>query len=89
MFRCLCVHVSRVWVCVPRVCVCVCVCVCVWQEHGLPAVVEWHGKRNMEVKINELQESLTELIMSDPPVSPADALAHVKTRKTEGNLPDA
>lgn len=64
-----------------------------FEEHfkaaELAAVVEWNNKRMVEVRINELLESLTDMITSDPPASPAEALAFVKAKKQENALPDS
>ncbi len=51
-------------------------------------LVDWYTHRVVEVKVLELQSSLSDLITSDPPASPAEALAHVKARKAEHNLPE-
>lgn len=56
---------------------------------NLVSVVEWNNKRVIELKTSELQTSLTELIASDPPATPAEALAHVKGKKAENNLPES
>jgi hypothetical protein len=55
---------------------------------GLDSLVEWNAKRELEVKIAELQDSLVEMFTADPPVAPADVLAAVKAKKSENNLPE-
>ncbi len=54
----------------------------------MTAVVEWNSKRLVEVRTGELLESLAEMINSDPPATPAEALAHVKAKKLETALPE-
>lgn len=55
---------------------------------GLDALVEWNQKRTLELRINELQDALTEQIQADPPIPAAETLAMVKTKKTESDLPE-
>uniref|UniRef100_A0A7S0V4U6 W2 domain-containing protein n=1 Tax=Polytomella parva TaxID=51329 RepID=A0A7S0V4U6_9CHLO len=58
------------------------------EENGLKALVDYDKQRGTDMKVSELQEALTELIVSDPPTSPADVLAAAQSKKTESGIPD-
>ena len=51
-------------------------------------LVEWHSVQALEVKIQDLQETLVDQMMADPPAPPAEMLAMLKAKKAEGDLPD-
>jgi hypothetical protein len=54
----------------------------------LGKLVDWNVRRTQEVKVQELQESLSDMITSDPPATPAEALTHVKSKVAEHRLPE-
>mmetsp|Transcript_22873 Transcript_22873/g.58315 ORF Transcript_22873/g.58315 Transcript_22873/m.58315 type:complete len:424 (-) Transcript_22873:283-1554(-) len=56
---------------------------------GLEALVDWNMRRDVEIKINELQQALTEMITADPPLPASEVLAMMKTRKAENDLPES
>lgn len=58
------------------------------QAEGLSALVEYNNKKAIEVHQEELKLSLSEMIMTDPPMTVKECIDHVKTRKSEWQLPD-
>mmetsp|Transcript_1455 Transcript_1455/g.3202 ORF Transcript_1455/g.3202 Transcript_1455/m.3202 type:complete len:425 (-) Transcript_1455:625-1899(-) len=54
----------------------------------LTALVEWNAKREEEVKIDELQNAISDAIAADPPTPVAEVLALIKAKKAENDLPD-
>ncbi|GLI62166.1 hypothetical protein VaNZ11_004746, partial [Volvox africanus] len=56
---------------------------------GLGALVDWDVQREIDLRVTELQEALTEAITADPPIAVAEVLTIAKTKKGENNLPDA
>lgn len=58
-------------------------------DSGLTSLVEWNLRRNLELKINELEGALTDQIQADPPIPATETLAMVKAKKTENDLPDS
>jgi hypothetical protein len=56
---------------------------------GLDGLVEWNTRREMETKIMDLENKISEMIISDPPLPVADVLNTTKTSKQEANLPEA
>ncbi|KAG2495158.1 hypothetical protein HYH03_006766 [Edaphochlamys debaryana] len=56
---------------------------------NLPGLVEWDVQREIDLRVTELQEALTEAITADPPQGVTEVLAIAKAKKAESNLPDA
>lgn len=50
---------------------------------GLGPLVEWNTRRELDIKVAELQEGLTGMMEADPPHNVNDIISYVKTRKTE------
>eukprot|EP00798_Chlamydomonas_sp_ICE-L_P027438 gene27438-4739_t len=59
------------------------------ESNELGALVTWNSQREVEAKITELQQGLSEMIHSDPPTPPAEVLTFVKVKKEEHKLPEA
>jgi len=55
---------------------------------GMGPLVEWNTRREVDGKILELQDGLTDMMSQDPPRSVQDLISYVKTKKQEQNLPD-
>lgn len=58
------------------------------QAAGLENLVEWNTRREVDIKVAELMQSLTEMITADPPLPAADVVAHAKSKKDESKLPE-
>ncbi|KAF8066304.1 BZW1 [Scenedesmus sp. PABB004] len=60
-----------------------------FNEAGLGPLVEWNTRREIDIKVAELQEGLSGMMAADPPHPLPDVIAYVKARKAEQSLPDA
>lgn len=58
------------------------------QVAGLGALVDWDVQREIDLRVTELQEALTEAITADPPIAVAEVVTIAKNKKGENNLPD-
>lgn len=56
---------------------------------GMTSLVDWNTQREVDTKLQELREELSQMIEADPPMPVNDIIAMVKSRKQEQNLPDA
>lgn len=56
---------------------------------GLGPLVEWNIRRELDIKVVELQEGLTSMMEADPPHPANDIISYVKARKAEQNIPDS
>lgn len=56
---------------------------------GLKALAEWDVQREIDLKVAELQEALSELITADPPAPASEVLETAKAKKAESDLPEA
>ncbi|PNW82888.1 hypothetical protein CHLRE_06g298350v5 [Chlamydomonas reinhardtii] len=55
---------------------------------GLNSLVEWDVQREIDLRVSELQDALTEAIAADPPLAVSEVLNIAKSKKQESNLPD-
>lgn len=58
------------------------------QAAGLNSLVEWDVQREIDLRVSELQDALTEAIAADPPLAVSEVLNIAKSKKQESNLPD-
>jgi len=50
---------------------------------GLSPLVDWNTRRELDIKVAELQDSLSSMMASEPPHPAGDIIAFVKARKQE------
>jgi hypothetical protein len=55
---------------------------------GLGPLADWAARREVDARVAELQEGLSEMMAADPPHPPSEMIAYVKRCKQEANLPD-
>ncbi len=48
---------------------------------GLGPLVEWNTRRELDIKVAELQEGLSRMMEADPPHPANDVITFVKARK--------
>lgn len=51
------------------------------QAAGLTQLADWDVQREIDLRVSELQEALTEAITADPPIPAAEVLAIAKAKK--------
>lgn len=56
------------------------------QANGLEPLVQWHKKKVIDLKLNELKDGLLHRIESE---SPTELVEYVKTQVEEGDLPSS
>lgn len=59
-----------------------------FEAAGLLQLVEWNKRRELDAKVQELQDQLVSMLQEDPPHPVGDVLSFIKAKKTENSLPD-